>query len=147
MSANMYIHIAHANPNQNPSIKVLHALSVPFSTFFFFCEKNWELNHEWHLDQTVLDLALVCALIFIFLARLGATCTCILGLFLVLTMWCYSCWRMQHGTCPKLWAEWKVQNCWMSKTQSSNLPCFALWPLIIDDVMMHAKKETRTGAR
>jgi len=32
----------------------------------------------------------------------------------------------------------------MSKTQSSNLPCFALWPLIIDDVMMHARKETRT---
>ena len=36
-----------------------------------------------------------------------------------------------------------MQNCWMSKTQSSNLPCFALWPLNIDDVMMHARKETQ----
>lgn len=36
---------------------------------------------------------------------------------------------MGYGTYPKPWEEWKVQNCWMSKTQSSNLPCFALWPL------------------
>ena len=50
---------------------------------------------------------------------------------------------MGYGTYPKPWEEWKVQNCWMSKTQSSNLPCFALWPLNIDDVMMHARKETQ----
>jgi len=42
----MYIHIVDANPNQNPSIKVLHALSVPFSTFFFVRRRKDKLRVE-----------------------------------------------------------------------------------------------------